>query len=208
MQPNSAEAALAEVQALLQGPEGPSTQDAIAAIVSTEGNMELAAERLFGPVAVRPSDPGWGKPHPKSRLTALLTADPTTSQELQRILRTLSLIQAFSTFQLTAVAVEGSLDRLSAEARVKLYKQLLDSIATLTDDHTATVNANNTSLNLSLSEAVIRSLPADVLESLSMLNTPTGQAGQPGQTSQAGQPALGAGEWSIGDGPDNAARGT
>jgi hypothetical protein len=86
-------------------PSSPSSyltaQDAISAIVAAEGNLDLAAERLFG------FEEGTNS---RAQLIALLAEDPTAHANLQRTLRTLSLMEAFATFKEVALSVRGTLD--------------------------------------------------------------------------------------------------
>jgi hypothetical protein len=149
-------------------PSSPSSyltaQDAISAIVAAEGNLDLAAERLFG------FEEGTNS---RAQLIALLAEDPTAHANLQRTLRTLSLMEAFATFKEVALSVRGTLDTLEPHARSRLLKQLLDSIAILTDDHTQNINSQSTRLNLSLTEAVYKSLPPDVQQALKVIEADT-----------------------------------
>jgi hypothetical protein len=144
-------------------------QDALQAVIAAEGNMYLAAERLFG-IEDSPAEQ-------KARLVKLIAEDPTAQQELQRTLRTLSLVEAFSTFMDVSAVVKGTLDQLDAPGRAKLMKQLLDSMSILTDDHTQTVNSNQTRLNLSLTEAVYKQLPPDIQQALKALQEPASDEG-------------------------------
>lgn len=141
----------------------PTTRDAIAAIMATEGNMELAAERLFGADEDHKN---------KERLATILMEDASAQGDLQRVLRTLSMLQAYSTFRTVSVVVEGTLDRMDANARGRFYTHLIQSLALLTDPHESTINAHSTSLNLSMSEAVMKSLPPEIQQALKVLQEP------------------------------------
>lgn len=184
------------------------SQDAINAVVAAEGDLDLAAERLFGYTptsAASAASALVGDDEPatplsytnKTKLVALLAEDPSTQQDLQRILRTLSMLKAFSTFNLVATTVDGTLDNMNANERAKFMKNLLDSLAVLTDDHTQTVNSNNTNLNVGLTEAVMKNLSPDVREAIKVLTAGEGNGNGNNETIEA--------EWSLGDAPPNAA---
>jgi hypothetical protein len=145
--------------------EGPTAQDAISAIINTEGNLDFAAERLFG------HKEGVDN---KARLIALITEDPSAQGDLQRILRTLAMLQAFSTFKEVSMVVGATLDKLDPNQRARFMTTLLTAINMFTDDHTQTtnINARSTSLSVAMSEQVFKSLPPDVQQAIKALQAP------------------------------------
>jgi hypothetical protein len=144
--------------------DNPTSLDAIGAIITAEGNIDLAAEMLFG-IPIK------GQIHPKAQLIAVIAADPSATQELQHQLRTLATLQTFQSMQRVGFVVEGSLTIQEPADLIKLYTQLLSLVATFTDDHTQQVNANVQSTSLNLTEVVLRQLPPEVREALKVLST-------------------------------------
>jgi len=142
----------------------PTAQDAISALVTAEGDLDLAAELLFGRW-----DPKSEGPPPKARLIAIIAEDPTAQQDLQKQLRTLTLLQTFNTTRLVGVTVEGALDKLPGSDRAKLYTSLLSVLASLTDEHSTSFNANIQSTSLNVSEQIFRQLPPEIRENLKVL---------------------------------------
>jgi hypothetical protein len=171
----------------LAPPVGPTGEEAVSAILAAEGDLDLAGERLYGPCET----PGANK----ARLQRLIGEDPDLSKTLHRSLRTIALLQAFSTFKATAVAVENTLDKMDANQRARFMNMLLQSMTVLTDDHTQTINSTSqhTALNLSLTEAVFKELPPDIQQALKVINS--------------GGPPEVIDQWSLGEPPPNAATG-
>lgn len=184
------------------------SQDAINAVVASEGDLDLAAERLFGfspldgnGAGSNSTDEGIGSAYGnKTKLIALLAEDASAQQDLQRILRTLSLLKAFSTFNNVSVTVDGTLDTMDGNQRARLMTKLLDTIAILTDDHTQTLNSNQTRLNLNMTEAVMKNLPPDVQQAIKMLSVGSNE----GELSNTDTETFEA-DWSLGNPPPNAA---
>lgn len=180
----------------------PTATDAISQVLLAEGDLNLAAERLFGY-----QEGG----RAKAQLIALLAEDPSTQQDLQRMLRTLAMLQAFQTFKDTALVVSETLDRIDANARATFMNRLAQTIAVLTDDHTTTSNTNSTSLSVSLTEQVMKSLSPDVQQAIRALQAPVDVPNESPEVDQVLQ-----GQWGIvegdlpglGDPPPNAAVGT
>lgn len=152
---------------------GPSAQDAIAYIVGAEGDLDLAAERLFG--VTSPANP-----YPRAQLITLVAEDPNSAELLASKLRTLTILQAFNSVRLVGATVDGSLDRLTASDRSKLYTSLLSIISGLTDEHSTNINANinSNSTSLSLTEHVMSKLPPNIQEAMKVLMLPS-SGGQP-----------------------------
>ena len=179
-------------------------QDALNAIVASEGDLDLAAERLFGSAPLAEELVAGEAPDTsisvaylnKTKLIALIAEDASVQQDLQRVLRTLSMLRAFSTFNLVSTTVDGTLDNLDATNRARLMTRLLDSIAILTDDHTQTINSNERRLNVNMTEAVMKNLPPDVQQAIKALSV--GQGENEGEIIES--------EWSLGDPPPNAAQ--
>lgn len=167
----------------------PSTQEAIDAVINAEGDLDLAAERLYGYHEGQ---------NLKTRLVALLSRDKTATSDLQRALRTLTMLQTFQSLKLTGVVVDASLEKLDAEARTRFYTALITALQSLTDDKTQTINANSTStsLSMSMSEQVFKDLPPAVQQALKVLQSKA--------ASDASAPDR---EFSLGDPPPNAALG-
>lgn len=168
--------------------------DAINAVVAAEGDLELAAERLFGYTTEDGSEVSAYSN--KTKLIALLAEDASAQQDLQRILRTLSLLRAFASFNLVSTTIDGTLEHLDANNRARLMTRLLDSIAVLTDDHTQNINTKQTNLNMNMTEALMKKLPPDIQQAVKVL-----AAGELDENSNSTLDA----EWSLGDPPPNAA---
>lgn len=173
------------------------SHDAINAVVAAEGDLDLAAERLFGFTDSGGDGESYNN---KTKLIALLAEDAAAQQDLQRILRTLSMLKAFSTFNVVAMTVDGTLENLSADSRSKLMVKLLDMLSVLTDDHTQTLNSNQTRLNLNMTEAVMKQLPPDIQQAVKMLSVGSNE-----DEAGFGSEDIVDADWSLGDPPPNVA---
>lgn len=138
----------------------PTAQDAVREIIKAEGDLDLAGERLFGP---KPLHPDRNYLPARARLVMLVAEDPQAVADLQKHLRTLTLLQAYQSARLVGISVDGSIQNQKPEDLVRLYNVLLTNVATLTDDHTQTQNLN---AQLSVGDALMANLPPEIKEAL------------------------------------------
>lgn len=144
---------------------GPSPTECIQAIVAAEGDLHIAAERLFGR-----EDPR--QPNTKrALLIATIASDPPSVGILKENLRTLAMLQAFSSASAVGVAVNGTLENQSPHDLIKLYTSLMGILATFTDDHKSTIEGNFQSLSLT-ADVVLSKFPKDVQDAIKVLLQP------------------------------------
>lgn len=138
------------------------TEEAIAAVVNAEGDMDLAAEMLFGP-APRRLPPGQ-LPN-KSRLIAILARDVNAWHVLQRQLRVLTLVSTFTMSREIDVVLSGMLSAglLSSMELVRLKNTVSTNLTTLTDDKLSVIEHRDSR------EALWDELPASVREAMKVV---------------------------------------
>jgi len=138
------------------------TEEAISAVVNAEGDMDLAAEMLFGP-APRRLPPGQ-LPN-KSRLIAILARDINAWHVLQRQLRVLTLVSTFTMSREIDVVLSGMLSAglLSSMELVRLKNTVSTNLTTLTDDKLSVIEHRDSR------EALWDELPASVREAMKVV---------------------------------------
>lgn len=131
-----------------------SSETAINALVVAQGNVELAAENLH----VKPAD-----------FVAIITQDPNAYQQLQLQLRTLTLLRAFESLNLTSLLYSDALLKLEPKDLAKAYASLLETMRGLTDTKESTQNIN-------ITETAIRLLPLPIRNAMLTLMGPSQEA--------------------------------
>lgn len=147
MQSSSAQHTSA-VKELNDSYEIPDCTPYVAELVSANGNIHLACERLGITIA---------------KFLAIVAGDPNSEAILQRQLRVYSSILAFQMVGESMLVMKAKLAELEAKDAAKNFNSLLNSVEVLTRGHKDVTNIN-------VYEAAMRNLPTSVREALEMLS--------------------------------------
>jgi len=121
----------------------PTAQDALTALISSEGNIALAAERL--------------RCQPAHLIQSLTTGIPFS--ELQNTFRTLMSIHLYQSIMTTSRVYEAVLVDLDPIKVASTYTTLLNLLASITQNQVAPVNIN-------LQETVLKLLPPEIRQTV------------------------------------------
>lgn len=149
-----------EIMALMTGqgaashaiePHGELTsREAIGALVLANGDLALAAERLYGTATAA------------SRLVALIASDMSAPAMLAAQMRTLATVNMFATLNKVQRELDGKISLMEPYDLSKTYTAILDKVLAATDNHESTQNINMT-------EVVLSILPPEAREALKQL---------------------------------------
>lgn len=131
----------------------PTKEKALETYIQTQGNIQLAAERLSLSEAA---------------LISLLSQDPAA---LQNVVRTSLLITVFSSIHKVQFMLEQRLQHLEPADLAKTYTSLVTQVANLTAAAPPSPLIQNTQINVS--ETVYNELPPQAREALRLLNQKT-----------------------------------
>lgn len=126
------------------------SRDAIAELVLANGDLALAAERLYGSSSAA------------NRLVALIAGDMSAPAMLSAQMRTLATINMFATLNKVQAELNDKVSLLDPYDLSKTYTAILDKVLAATDNHESTSNIN-------INEVVMSILPPEAREALKQL---------------------------------------
>lgn len=129
------------------------TEQALDAYVQADGNVHLAAERLFS-VKV------------PNRLTLFMDLLAQDHVGLQRILRTRLILNMYTVFEASQVHLTQSLAMMEGEDIAKTFIGLANTLEKLT------ANQSNANVNINIHEYMMRMLPPEAREAFQILTAP------------------------------------
>jgi hypothetical protein len=127
--------------------EGPDSEQCIAAFVTANGKIELAAERLQVP---------------PEYILATISANPAAHQILSVQLRTMTTLGIISTLNKVHLELESKITLMDPFDLAKTYTTLVDKLLVATDSHESTENIN-------INQMVMSVLPPAAREALKQL---------------------------------------
>lgn len=139
-----------QTQAMQPNDSELSSRDAIAELVLANGDLNLAAERLYGTATAAP------------RLVALIAGDMSAPAMLAAQMRTLATINMFATLNKVQAELDGRIGNMEPYELSKTYTTILDKVLQATDNHESTQNIN-------VQEVILSILPPEAREALKQL---------------------------------------